>query len=37
MLNDVAFERYHMFRAKSRVLTGFNLTQEEQPLPPKSQ
>jgi len=21
MLNDVAFERYHMFRAKSRVLT----------------
>ena len=27
MLNDVAFERYHMFRAKSRMLTGFNPTQ----------
>jgi VWFA-related protein len=24
MLNDVAFERYHIFRAKSRMLTGFN-------------
>jgi hypothetical protein len=27
MLNDVAFEGYHMFRAKSRMLTGFNPTQ----------
>jgi hypothetical protein len=26
MLNDVAFESYHMFRAKSRILTGFNQT-----------
>jgi VWFA-related protein len=24
MLNDFAFERYHVFRAKSRMLTGFN-------------
>jgi hypothetical protein len=24
MLNDVTFERYHMFRAKSRMLTGFS-------------
>jgi VWFA-related protein len=37
MLNDVAFEGYHMFRAKSRMLTGFNPTQEEQSVPPKSQ
>jgi hypothetical protein len=37
MLNEVAFERYHMFRAKSRMLTGFNPTQEEQSVPPKSQ
>jgi VWFA-related protein len=27
MLNDVAFEGYHMFRAKSRMLTGFNPAQ----------
>ena len=27
MLNDVAFEGYHMFRAKSHMLTGFNPTQ----------
>ena len=27
MLNDVAFEQYHMFRAKSRMLTGFNPAQ----------
>jgi len=27
MLNDVAFEQYHMFRAKSRMLTGFNPTE----------
>jgi hypothetical protein len=37
MLNDVVFERYHMFRAKSRMLTGFNPTQEEESVPPKSQ
>jgi hypothetical protein len=37
MLNDVAFERYHLFRAKSRMLTGFNPTQEEESGPPKSQ
>ena len=37
MLNDVAFEQYHMFRAKSRMLTGFNPTQEEESVPPKSQ
>jgi VWFA-related protein len=37
MLNDVAFERYHMFRAKSRMLTGFNPTKEEQSVPPKPQ
>jgi hypothetical protein len=37
MLNDVAFEQYHMFRAKSRLLTGFNPTQEEKSVPPKSQ
>jgi hypothetical protein len=37
MLNDVAFEQYHMFRAKSRMLTGFNPTQEEKSVPPKSQ
>jgi hypothetical protein len=24
MLNDVVFERFHVFRAKSRVMTGFN-------------
>jgi VWFA-related protein len=24
MLNDIVFERYHVFRAKSRMLTGFN-------------
>jgi len=37
MLNDVAFEQYHMFRAKLRLLTGFNPTQEEKSVPPKSQ
>ena len=37
MLNDVAFEGYHMFRAKSRMLTGFNSTPEEESAPPKSQ
>jgi VWFA-related protein len=37
MLNDVAFEQYHMFRAKSRMLTGFNPAQEEESVPPKSQ
>jgi hypothetical protein len=37
MLNGVAFEQYHMFRAKSRMLTGFNPTQEEESVPPKSQ
>jgi len=36
MLNDVAFERYHMFRAKSRMLTDFSPT-PEQSGPPKSQ
>jgi len=36
MLNDVTFERYHMFRAKSRVLTGSSST-PEQSVPPKSQ
>ncbi len=37
LLNDVVFANYHMFRAKSRMLTGFNPTQEEQSVPPKSQ
>jgi hypothetical protein len=37
MLNDVAFEQYHMFRAKSRMLTGSDPTQEEKSVPPKSQ
>jgi VWFA-related protein len=37
MLNDVAFEQYHMFRAKSRMLTGFSPTQEQKSVPPKSQ
>ena len=37
MLNDVVFEQYHMFRAKSRMLTGFNPTQAEKSVPPKSQ
>lgn len=37
MLNDVVFEHYHVFRAKSRMLTGFNPTQEEESGPPKSQ
>jgi hypothetical protein len=37
MLNDVAFERYHMFRAKSRMLSSFNPTQDEESVPPKSQ
>lgn len=27
MLNDVVFEHYHVFRAKSRMLTGFNPAQ----------
>ena len=27
ILNDVAFDRYHMFRAESRMLTRFNPTQ----------
>jgi hypothetical protein len=27
MLNDVTFEQYHIFRAKSRMLIGFNPTQ----------
>ena len=37
VLNDFAFERYHMFRAQSRMLTGFNPTQEdEESVPPKS-
>ena len=37
MLNDVAFERYHMFRAKSRMLTDFSPTQEKKSVPSKSQ
>jgi len=37
MLNDVAFEGYHIFRAKSRMLTDFNPTQEEKSVHPKSQ
>jgi VWFA-related protein len=37
MLNDVAFERYHIFRAKSRMLPGFSSTQQERSVPPKSQ
>ncbi len=37
MLNDVAFEQYHMFRAKSRMLTGFNPTQEKEAAPRKSE
>ncbi|MGC2477928.1 MAG: VWA domain-containing protein [Candidatus Sulfotelmatobacter sp.] len=36
MLNDFAFEHYHVFRAKSHVLTSFNPSQEEQSVPPKS-
>jgi hypothetical protein len=36
MLNHVAFEQYHMFRGKSRMLTGFNPTHEEKSVPPKS-
>jgi VWFA-related protein len=34
MLNDFAFGRYHMFRAKSRMLTGFNPAPDEKSLPP---
>jgi hypothetical protein len=37
MLNDVAFEGYHIFRTKSRMLTGFSPTQDEKSEPPKSQ
>lgn len=37
MLNDVAFEGYHIFRAKSRMLTDFNPTHEEKSVSPKSQ
>jgi VWFA-related protein len=37
MLNDVAFERYHIFRAKSRMLTGFSPAQQEKSARPKPQ
>lgn len=37
MLNDVVFEHYHVFRAKSRMITGFNPTQQEESVPTKSQ
>ena len=37
MLNDFAFERYHVYRAKSRMLSGFSPTQQEKSAPPKSQ
>lgn len=36
MLNDVAFERYHMFHAKSRMLPDFSPAQDEKSVPPKS-
>jgi VWFA-related protein len=28
MLNDVGFDRYHMFRSESRILTGFTQTEK---------
>jgi hypothetical protein len=28
MLNDVGFDRYHMFRSESRILTGFAPTEK---------
>jgi hypothetical protein len=34
MLNDVAFERYHLFRAKSRMLPEFNPASDEISVPP---
>jgi len=35
MLNDVVFEHYHVFRAKSRMIAGFNPTQQEESVPTK--
>jgi hypothetical protein len=28
MLNDVSFDRYHMFRSESHILTGFTPTEK---------
>jgi VWFA-related protein len=36
MLNDIAYDNYHVFKAKSRVLPGFNPAPVEKSSPPDS-